>query len=271
PVRVRGVRLRQRHRHVQVHHSGVEAGLEDRYVEPRIDRVQHRVGTCIADERRHGVLARGVDSMSAEAAVVEAGDDSVRPSGVVVRERTVLEEGAPRRDLREGGAYATCSDNEQPHGAGVLHERPQLWRHLDRSYAQARVPDRRSDVSVAVTQHKQFVGGEFVDSTSGETMEVLNPATGEVIAEVPRGTAEDVGRAVDAAKKAWDEWQGKTPKDRMELLLELADVIDENAEELARLESLNVGKPWWVAVDEPGVMSDNLRFFAGAARNLEGK
>ena len=48
-------------------------------------------------------------------------------------------------------------------------------------------------------------------------------------------------------------------------------MIDENAEELARLESLNVGKPWWVAVDEPGVMSDNLRFFAGAARNLEGK
>ena len=57
----------------------------------------------------------------------------------------------------------------------------------------------------------------------------------------------------------------------MELLLKLADVIDENAEELARLESQNVGKPWWVAVDEPGVMSDNLRFFAGAARNLEGK
>ncbi len=57
----------------------------------------------------------------------------------------------------------------------------------------------------------------------------------------------------------------------MELLLGLADVIDENAEELARLESLNVGKPWWVAVDEPGMMSDNLRFFAGAARNLEGK
>ncbi len=57
----------------------------------------------------------------------------------------------------------------------------------------------------------------------------------------------------------------------MELLLALADVIDEHAEELARLESLNVGKPWWVAVDEPGLMSDNLRFFAGAARNLEGK
>jgi len=126
-------------------------------------------------------------------------------------------------------------------------------------------------VSVSVTQQQQFIGGEFVDSASGETMEVLNPSTGEVIAEVPRGSAEDVDRAVEAAKKAWGEWRDKTPKDRMELLLNLADIIDENAEGLARLESLNVGKPWWVAVDEPGVMSDNLRFFAGAARNLEGK
>ena len=126
-------------------------------------------------------------------------------------------------------------------------------------------------MSVSVTQHKMFVGGEWVESTSGETMEVVNPATGEAIAEVPRGTAEDVEKAVDAAKQAWVEWQDKTPKDRMELLLALADVIDEHAEELARLESRNVGKPWWVAVDEPGIMSDNLRFFAGAARNLEGK
>ena len=126
-------------------------------------------------------------------------------------------------------------------------------------------------MSVAATQHKMFIGGEFVDSSSGETMEVLNPSTGEVIAEVPRGTAEDVDRAVASARTAWDGWRWKTPKDRMELLLKLADVIDENAEELARLESKNVGKPWWVAVDEPGIMSDNLRFFAGAARNLEGK
>jgi 1-pyrroline dehydrogenase len=126
-------------------------------------------------------------------------------------------------------------------------------------------------MSVAVTQQKMFVDGEFVNSLSGETMEVLNPATGEVIAEVPRAAEEDVDRAVAAAEKAWESWREKTPKDRMELLLKLADVIDENAEELARLESLNVGKPWWVAVDEPGVMSDNLRFFAGAARNLEGK
>jgi 1-pyrroline dehydrogenase len=126
-------------------------------------------------------------------------------------------------------------------------------------------------MSAAVTNHKMFIGGEFVDSSSGETMEVLNPSTGEVIAQVPRGTADDVQRAVASAQKAWGEWRWKTPKDRMELLLKLADVIDENAEELARLESKNVGKPWWVAVDEPWIMSDNLRFFAGAARNLEGK
>jgi aminobutyraldehyde dehydrogenase len=126
-------------------------------------------------------------------------------------------------------------------------------------------------MAVAVTQHKNLVGGEWVDSLGGETMEVLNPATGEVIAEVPKGTEQDVERAVEAAQKAWSDWQDKTPKDRMELLLALANVIEENADELARLESLNVGKPWWVAKDEPGVMVDNLRFFAGAARNLEGK
>ena len=126
-------------------------------------------------------------------------------------------------------------------------------------------------MSVSVAQHKMFIGGEFVDSASGETMEVLNPATGEVIADVPRGTADDVDRAVVAAGKAWDEWRWRTPKDRMELLLKLADVIDEHGDELARLESLNVGKPWWVAKDEPPIMADNLRFFAGAARNLEGK
>ena len=126
-------------------------------------------------------------------------------------------------------------------------------------------------MSVSVTQRKMFIGGEWVESSSGETMEVLNPSTGEVIAEVPRATGKDVERAVAAAQRAWAEWRDKTPKDRMELLLALADVVDEHAEELARLESLNVGKPWWVARDEPPVISDNLRFFAGAARNLEGK
>jgi 1-pyrroline dehydrogenase len=126
-------------------------------------------------------------------------------------------------------------------------------------------------MAVTVAQHKNLVGGEWVDALDGETMEVVNPSTGEVIAEVPRCSEADVDRAVDAARKAWDEWQDKTPKDRMELLLKLADVMEEHAEELWQLESQNVGKPAAIAVDEIPFSVDNLRFFAGAARNLEGK
>jgi aminobutyraldehyde dehydrogenase len=126
-------------------------------------------------------------------------------------------------------------------------------------------------VSVSVTQMKNFVGGEWVDAVEGGTMEVINPATGETIAEVPRGTEADVERAVEAARTAWDEWRWKTPKDRMELLLKLADAIDEHADELTQLESQNVGKPLAIAADEMPACADNLRFFAGGARVLEGK
>ncbi|MGH2995845.1 MAG: aldehyde dehydrogenase family protein, partial [Gaiellaceae bacterium] len=126
-------------------------------------------------------------------------------------------------------------------------------------------------MSIAVTHHKNFVGGQWVDSAGGETMEVLNPATGEAIAEVPASTAEDADRAVQAAKDALPEWLDSTPRERAEILLKLADVIEENAEELAALESKNVGKPLAAARDEPPEMADNLRFFAGAARILEGR
>jgi betaine-aldehyde dehydrogenase/aminobutyraldehyde dehydrogenase len=103
------------------------------------------------------------------------------------------------------------------------------------------------------------------------TMDVLNPATGESIAEVPAGTAEDVDAAVERAKKALPEWLDSTPGERAEVLLELADLIDENTDELAEIESRNVGKPLSYAKDEMPVCSDNLRFFAGAARILEGR
>src|SRR5436309_830787 len=102
-------------------------------------------------------------------------------------------------------------------------------------------------------------------------MEVINPATGDVIAEVPRCGAEDVDRAVAAAKQVLPEWLDSTPKDRSELLHKLADVLDEHAEELAQLESVNVGKPLMASRDEMPFSADNLRFFAGAARHLEGK
>ena len=126
-------------------------------------------------------------------------------------------------------------------------------------------------MSATKTEYKAFVGGEWVDSASGETMDVINPATGEVVAAVPRCSAEDVDRAVAAAAKALPEWLDKTPKDRSELLHKLADVLEENAEELAQLESLNVGKPLMASRDEMPFSTDNLRFFAGAARQLEGK
>jgi 1-pyrroline dehydrogenase len=126
-------------------------------------------------------------------------------------------------------------------------------------------------MSVTVSQQKNFVDGKWVDAIEGGTMEVLNPATGETIAEVPSGTQADVDRAVEAAKKALPEWLETTPGERAEALLKLADAIEDNAEELAELESVNVGKPLSYARDEMPVSADNIRFFAGAARLLEGK
>jgi 1-pyrroline dehydrogenase len=102
-------------------------------------------------------------------------------------------------------------------------------------------------------------------------MDVLNPATGEKIADVPNFTADQVDEVVERAKAVLPGWLDATPGERSELLLKLADVIDDNAEELAQIESRNVGKPISLAREEMPFGADNLRFFAGAARNLEGK
>ena len=126
-------------------------------------------------------------------------------------------------------------------------------------------------MSVTVSRYQNFVGGKWVDAAEGETAEIINPATGETIAEVPQGTQQDVDRAVEAAKSALPEWLETTPGERSELLLKLADALDANTEELAQLESQNVGKPLPAARVELPVSSDNIRFFAGAARTLEGR
>jgi 1-pyrroline dehydrogenase len=126
-------------------------------------------------------------------------------------------------------------------------------------------------MSVTVASYKNFVGGEWVDAAEGGIEKIVNPSTGEVIAEVPKGTEADVDRAVQAAKQAYPEWRESTPGERAEVLLELADVIDEHTDELAQIESQNVGKPLASAADEMPVCSDNIRFFAGAARLLEGR
>jgi 1-pyrroline dehydrogenase len=102
-------------------------------------------------------------------------------------------------------------------------------------------------------------------------LDVINPATGDTIAQVPSMSADEVDEAVERAKKALPEWLDTTPKERSELLHKLADVIDDNAEELAQIESKNVGKPLMASRDEMPFSADNLRFFAGAARLLEGK
>jgi len=103
------------------------------------------------------------------------------------------------------------------------------------------------------------------------SLDVLNPATGETIAQVPNMSADEVDEAVERARKALPEWLDATPKERSELLHKLADVIEDNAEELAQIESRNVGKPLMASRDEMPFSADNLRFFAGAARLLEGK
>jgi betaine-aldehyde dehydrogenase len=125
-------------------------------------------------------------------------------------------------------------------------------------------------MSVAVSQHRNLVGGEWVDAVEGGAAEIINPATGETIAEVPNGSAADVDRAVEAAKNALPEWLETTPGERQAMILKLADALEEHNEELASVESQNVGKPLPYARDEIPVSADNLRFFAGAARVLEG-
>ncbi len=127
-------------------------------------------------------------------------------------------------------------------------------------------------MATATDTLKNFVDGEFVDPAEGRTSAVVNPSTGEEIAQAPDSTAEDVDRAVKAAQRAFETWGRTTPGERATALLKLADAIEEHGDEIAELESANAGKPLQAFKDdELPAMVDNLRFFAGAARNLEGK
>jgi len=127
-------------------------------------------------------------------------------------------------------------------------------------------------MATTIKKAQMFIGGELLDSSSGEAEPDINPATGETIAEVASATREDADRAVAAALKAYDEvWFDTPPKERSAMLLKLADAIDEDAEEFARLESIDVGKPISVSAADIPFISDNIRFFAGAARLPEGK
>ena len=121
--------------------------------------------------------------------------------------------------------------------------------------------------------YQMFIDGQWVNSSSGETRDILSPHTGAVMASVQEATAEDADKAVAAAKRAFEAtWFDTTPKDRQLALLKLADAIEANADEIVKIEAENAGKPYDVTMSEeiPPIV-DNLRFFAGAARTLEGR
>ena len=117
-----------------------------------------------------------------------------------------------------------------------------------------------------------IIDGEVQASASGAMMDVINPSTGEVYASAPNSDARDVDQAFQAADRAFEKWRWSTPSERQRALLKLADVIEENAEELVAIESKNTGKPVSLTMSEEiPMMLDQIRFFAGAARVLEGK
>jgi betaine-aldehyde dehydrogenase len=119
---------------------------------------------------------------------------------------------------------------------------------------------------------KNFVGGEYVDASDGRTYDLVNPATGQTFAQAPLSGEEDVDRAFGVAARAFESWRDTTPSERQLAMFRIADAIEERAEELVRAESENTGKPFGLTMEEEipaGV--DQIRFFAGAARVLEGK
>jgi betaine-aldehyde dehydrogenase len=119
---------------------------------------------------------------------------------------------------------------------------------------------------------RNFINGESVDSADGQMMDLINPTTGEVFAQAANSTAEDVNRAFGAAETAFESWRNSTPSERSLALLRFADAIEEHADELVALESENTGKPVALTLSEEiPPMVDQIRFFAGAARNLEGR
>ena len=119
---------------------------------------------------------------------------------------------------------------------------------------------------------KNFVNGQLVDALDGQTTDVINPTTGEVFAQAPLSGAADVDRAYVAANNAFESWRQTTPAERQQMLLKIADVFEEYGEELVGIESENTGKPIKVTMEEElPPMLDQIRFFAGAARILEGR
>ena len=122
-------------------------------------------------------------------------------------------------------------------------------------------------------KHRMYIDGKFVNAASGKTLSVYNPATGEVMAQVPEAEAVDVDQAVRAARRAFDEgpWAKMSPSQRGRLMLKLADLMEQHLEELAEIESMDNGKPVSVArVADVPLAIDLFRYMAGWATKIMG-
>jgi len=123
-----------------------------------------------------------------------------------------------------------------------------------------------------VKKLQNFINGKAVDSASGETTTLINPSTGQAFATAPNSNAADIDKAMKAASDAFPIWRDSTPSERQRALLKIADAIEARGQEFVDIESENCGKPKGLTTsEEMPPMVDQIRFFAGAARNLEGR
>lgn len=119
---------------------------------------------------------------------------------------------------------------------------------------------------------QNFINGEAKDAADGRASDLVNPSTGEVFISAPLSGQADIDAACKAARAAFEGWRDTTPSERSLALFRIADKLEEHAEELVRLEVENTGKPFQLTMDEEiPPMVDQIRFFAGAARVLEGR
>jgi betaine-aldehyde dehydrogenase len=119
---------------------------------------------------------------------------------------------------------------------------------------------------------KNYINGKSQESLSGQFTDLVNPSTGEVFGKAALSDEKDIDLAYNAAAKAFESWKNTTPSERSMALWKIADVLEKNIEEIVSLESENTGKPIAVTMaEEVGPMLDQIRYFATAARNLEGK
>ena len=132
--------------------------------------------------------------------------------------------------------------------------------------------DKNTEAFVA-TPRQLFINGQWTDAASGGTFETPNPATGETLARIAEGGAEDINRAVRAARSAFDDgpWSRMTPSERGRIIWKIGDLIYEHLDELAQLESLDNGKPYAVAkVADVSLSADMFQYMAGWATKIEG-